>query len=88
MNVEAQGVALALSPRHNARGAQRSQVGNARQWVAAVPVVEESLAEEGMSDALQSKALGLRGARQVSGGFLKGLRWNVWQAYPEFVDAF
>ena len=50
MHVEAFGVAVALGPRHDMAGAQELRLFDPGQWAAAVPVLQEAVAEDTLAD--------------------------------------
>lgn len=65
MHVEPFGVALALAPRNDVRGAQKGRVADPRQGATPLPVIHQAVAKNVLPDPLYDEPFGLRRPGQI-----------------------
>jgi hypothetical protein len=86
-DVEALGVAGAVGPGLDVARAEQLWDGEAGDGAAALPVLEQAVAEEVLADALDDEALGLGGLRQRCGLLLEAVEQLVGQRLAELEGA-
>jgi len=87
VDVQAQGVGFAFGPGDDVRGAQERRIRDAGQRTATVPVFQQSLAEQSLSDTLDGESLNFGCLRQMCGGLLERVQGRIRKAHAQFVDA-
>ena len=86
MDVEAL-LVITIGPWHDVRGSQKPRLGNASEWAALTPVIQQSVAKYILSNALHDQSLGLGRPRQGGGLSAKAVERRVRQAHGELVNA-
>ncbi len=87
MNVQAQIVGLALSPRDDVRGAEERGVIDVSQRAAAIPIFEQRIPENVLANADDGEPFGFSGPGQIRSEFAEDLKRCVGQANAELVGA-
>jgi len=83
VDVEALGVAFAIGPWLDVAGPQQLRHGQAGDGAAALPEIDEALAEDVLPNALNDQALDLGGPRESRGRLLERVEQLVWQGPAE-----
>ena len=78
---------ITIGPWHDVRGSQKPSLGNASEWAALPPVIQQSVAKYILSNALHDQSLGLHCSRQGGGFSAKTVERRVRQTHGELVNA-
>jgi len=63
MHVESFGIALAICPRDDVRGAEQHRVGDSGEGIAPLPIIHQAVAKNVLPDPLQHESFSLCRAR-------------------------
>jgi hypothetical protein len=87
VHIEAEGVSLALGPRHDVRGTEEGHIRDTRQTTATVPVFQQGFPKYSLANALHNQAFGLRRCRNAFDSCTESLQGRIGQADAETITA-